>query len=316
MKISVILPVYNVEAYIDRCIESLQKQTLRELEFIFVDDRSEDDSMAAVMAWAEQDERVRIFRNDFNKGAGFSRNRGIEAARGEYISFIDPDDYISQGFYESLYAAAAADGGHDIAKGLRCKVDSAAKELTPPDKKLNDYIRASLKDGSSLYTSFTYEHVAALYNRRIFDDYGVRYGVSRNSEDITFLLHYCYNTNDIVFAESAIYYYVQREGSTIHGDPVKIVNGQIDAMIERIEFLSERGIDDLALKYILDRTNGCILRFQGAIKEGRACKEDFERIASRIAEVVGSVPGAIKASAARPELQKILLGSPESFSIS
>ena len=307
-KITVILPVYNVKPYIGRCIASLQNQTLSGMEFIFVDDCSVDDSMAAVEAWAGEDRRVRILRNESNRGAGYSRNRGIETAQGEYFSFVDSDDYLSPNFYELLYAAATADGGHDIVKGLRCMVDNATGDVEPPDKKLNDCIRASLRDNRPLYTAFTYEHPCALYHQRLFKDTGVRYGASRNSEDITFLLRCCYQTNDIVFEESAIYYYVQREGSIVHGDPVKIATGQIDAMVERIEFLKKRGIDDDALQYILERTNGCIIRFQGAMRKGQARREDFDCIAARIREIVGAVPGALEASGALPKLQEVLLG--------
>lgn len=81
VKVSAILPVYNVEQYIGRCIESLKAQTLAGLEFIFVDDCSTDGSMEKVEAWAAEDERVRILRNGENLGAGPSANRGIEWAR-------------------------------------------------------------------------------------------------------------------------------------------------------------------------------------------------------------------------------------------
>lgn len=77
IKVSVVLPVYNVADYIGRCIESSQAQTLSELEFIFVDDCCMDDSMRVAEAWAGQDERVRILCNDKNLGAGASRNHGI-----------------------------------------------------------------------------------------------------------------------------------------------------------------------------------------------------------------------------------------------
>ena len=97
-KVSVILPVYNVAPYLGRCIESLQAQTLADLEFIFVDDCSTDGSMESVEAWAEKDSRVRILRNEKNIGPGPSRNRGIEEARGEHLSFVDPDDYIAPDF--------------------------------------------------------------------------------------------------------------------------------------------------------------------------------------------------------------------------
>ena len=306
-KITVILPVYNTKPYIGRCIESLQKQTFRELEFIFVDDCSTDGSMDIVEAFAGQDERVRILRNESNMGAGYSRNRGIEAAQGDYISFIDSDDYLAPDFYELLYAAATEGGGHDIVKCLRRLVNPDG-ELEPPSRKLNDCIRTALKDGRPLYTAFTYEHICALYHHTLFNDPSVRYGTTRNSEDITFLLRCCYQTNDLVFEESAIYYYVQRPGSIVHGDAFKIANGQMNAMIERIEFLSERGLDAAALQYILERTNGCILRLRGAMKKGQARQEDFDRIAARIREIVGPIPGALDASIDMPALHRILQG--------
>ena len=88
IKISVIIPVYNAEPWIGECIESLKRQQQDGLEFIFVDDCFTDNSMRLVEEWAAEDERVRILRNKENSGTGPSRNAGIEAARGDYLSFI------------------------------------------------------------------------------------------------------------------------------------------------------------------------------------------------------------------------------------
>ena len=98
ISVSVILPVYNVGPWIGKCIESLKKQTLQNLEFVFVDDLGSDDSMKQVEVWAAEDNRVRIIRNQKNIGSGRSRNRGIEEARGEYLSFVDPDDRVADDF--------------------------------------------------------------------------------------------------------------------------------------------------------------------------------------------------------------------------
>ena len=97
--VSVIVPVWNPGPGISRCIESLQNQTLNEIEMIFVDDCGTDDSMDKVRAAAAEDTRIRIIVNEENIGAGPSRNKGIEAARGEYLSFVDPDDYVSPLFW-------------------------------------------------------------------------------------------------------------------------------------------------------------------------------------------------------------------------
>ena len=104
--VTVVIPVWNVGPYIGRCIESLKAQTHSSLEFIFVDDCGTDDSMAQVEAFATQDARVVILRNASNAGTGVSRNRGIEHAQGNYLSFVDPDDSLAPDFYELLLKKA------------------------------------------------------------------------------------------------------------------------------------------------------------------------------------------------------------------
>ena len=196
-RISVIIPVYNVEPYIGRCVESLQAQTFKDLEFVFVDDCSPDGSMAAVEAWAAEDPRVRVIRNERNLGEGPSRNRGIEAARGDYLASADPDDYVSPDFYELLYAAAASGGGHDIAKGTCRKVSASGAAAAPPSR-LNDAIERDLSKGHPLFSAFRYEHCSAIYRRGLFADGGVRYGASGNGADTTFLFRCCRRTSDLV----------------------------------------------------------------------------------------------------------------------
>ena len=245
-KVSVILPVYNVGPYIDRCIESLRAQTIRDLEFIFVDDCSTDNSVEAVEAWAGQDERVRIIHNEKNLGSGPSRNRGIEAACGDYLSFIDPDDYVPPDFYELLYAAAAADGGHDIAKGRCCFVDEASGEVGPADNTQNDRVRKGLLVRKPLYRLLTYEHWTCLWKRTLFENPRVRYGQSATSQDTTFQLTACYQTNDIAFADGALYYYVQRSDSATHISLTRRTFGELDSLDEKLTFLLEAGFDNHA----------------------------------------------------------------------
>ena len=118
--VSIVIPIYNAGVYIVRCIESLKAQSMKELEFIFVDDCSEDESMEPVNEWASADPRVKVVRNEQNLGEGGSRNRGIEAAQGIYINTIDPDDWVAPDYYELLYTKAEQTGA-DIVKGTRIK---------------------------------------------------------------------------------------------------------------------------------------------------------------------------------------------------
>lgn len=101
-KVSVILPVYNTEKYLDKCLISIKKQTLKSIEFIVIDDGSTDKSYEIIQKYAKNDKRFRIFHQK-NKGVGKTRNFGIKKAKGKYIGFIDSDDYVSSNYFEELY---------------------------------------------------------------------------------------------------------------------------------------------------------------------------------------------------------------------
>ena len=101
-KISVILPCYNVAPWVDRCLFSVTNQSLTDMEIICIDDKSTDNTLEILKLCAKNDLRIRILENDENMGVGYSRNRGIDAAQGEFVGFVDPDDWIDSDFYEKL----------------------------------------------------------------------------------------------------------------------------------------------------------------------------------------------------------------------
>ena len=103
IKISVIVPVYNVMAYLTRCVDSIRKQTYRNLEILLVDDGSTDNSGALCEKFALEDKRIRVFHKE-NGGSSSARNLGIEKATGDFIGFVDSDDYIEPEMYERLLA--------------------------------------------------------------------------------------------------------------------------------------------------------------------------------------------------------------------
>lgn len=105
-KVSVIVPIYKVEPYLERCVESIQEQTLTEIEIILVDDGSPDRCPILCDEYAKKDPRIRVIHKQ-NEGLGLARDSGMDAATGEYVGFIDSDDYIAKDFFEKLYNAAA-----------------------------------------------------------------------------------------------------------------------------------------------------------------------------------------------------------------
>ena len=105
-KLSVIVPVYNVEKLLERCLDSILSQTLSDIEVICVDDCSPDNSIGILHRYQQKDSRVKVYRHAENKRQGGARNTALEVATGEYIGFIDSDDYIDPDFYQKLYDAA------------------------------------------------------------------------------------------------------------------------------------------------------------------------------------------------------------------
>ena len=108
-QISVIVPVYKVEAYLDRCVQSILCQTYTDFELILVDDGSPDNCGAMCDAWAEKDSRIKVIHKE-NGGLSDARNAGIDIARGQYLSFVDSDDYIHPRMLEALYGAVRDHG--------------------------------------------------------------------------------------------------------------------------------------------------------------------------------------------------------------
>ena len=104
-KISAILPVYNVEQYIKDCLDSIINQTMDDIEIICVNDGSLDNSLQVLEKYAQKDARIKIISQE-NQGQGIARNNGLKIANGEYITFIDPDDWVDVDMFEKMYKSA------------------------------------------------------------------------------------------------------------------------------------------------------------------------------------------------------------------
>ncbi len=116
-KVSIIVPVYKTEKYLDRCIKSLKDQTLKDIEIILVDDGSPDSCPMLCDNAAKEDERIRVVHKE-NQGLGMARNSGIDAASGKYIGFVDSDDYVTENMFEELYLAAEKYGAQLVISGI------------------------------------------------------------------------------------------------------------------------------------------------------------------------------------------------------
>ena len=121
IKVSIILPIYNVEKYLDRCVDSLLNQTLKDIEIIMVDDGSPDNCPQMCDEYAKKDRRVKVVHKK-NGGLGFARNSGLDIANGEYVAFVDSDDYVGLDMYKTLYDRAEVDKCDAVFCGFRTEV--------------------------------------------------------------------------------------------------------------------------------------------------------------------------------------------------
>lgn len=288
--VSVIIPVYHVEKYIGRCIETLREQKQEGLEFIFVDDCSDDRSMEIVRAFAAEDARVRMIFNPQNMGPGKTRNAGIEAARGEYLSFVDPDDWIAPDFYALLYRKAR-ETGCDIAKSKTVAIDERTGDPVPWWSTLNGSIEKMLRHGSPFYLTPFFDHFSAIYKRELFADGTVRYGSTRNGEDTTFLLRVCCKTDSIQFENRAVYYYREnRSGSLMGVLSSRRLQTELDSLREKISFLCTQELDDYCYVYFLRRIQQCVNHYCSAAEKAPELLAHEQEYAARLLEIVRTIP--------------------------
>lgn len=289
-KISIIVPVYNPGNGFARCLKSLQEQKVTDIEIILIDDCSTDGSMELGRNAALKDKRIRILVNEENRGAGFSRNRGIEEASGEYLAFVDPDDYIAADFLELLYNKAT-ESHPDIVKGEVNQVSISGKVNDGSNEKsLNQKIREGLQKGIPLYRLFSYNHWTAIYNRLFLLRTGARYGLTRNSQDTAFLLRTCYFTNFIDFADSAKYYYVARADSRVRDYRKERLQQELLAYKDLVSFFQDHEMDENFYPYIIGKTE-YLLRIQAWVYQYYS-KSDGEWFLNEIQHETESLPFA------------------------
>jgi glycosyltransferase EpsH len=236
--VSVIVPVYNTEFDISHCVESLRSQTLADIELLFVDDCGTDGSFAAVEHYAQYDQRIRCIRNPTNMGPGAARNRGIEAARGAYLAFVDADDFVEPDFLQLLYAKTR-DGRVDIVKGSCATLEPNADLREAVELgALNASIAKGIREGIPLYCLFASQHVTALYRRQMVMRSGARYGAKSNGEDTTFLLKACHAARTFELEPSARYYYLQNESSQVHSISERRLENQLVSLSEKVDYVA------------------------------------------------------------------------------
>ncbi len=248
--ISIIVPVYNVEKYLQECLDSVLAQTYKNLEIILIDDGSTDNCPQICDDYAAKDKRIKVIHQK-NQGVSAARNAGLKMAKGEYIGFVDSDDYIKPDMYEYLYQLISKDNA-DMAMCNMCQTDTF-RSSDPIEK---DYLFISAKD------IFNYSDwmlpVNKLYKSSIFYNIRFQEGLS-HGEDAYAIFKIIQKISFISLGKEAKYYYRQNNSSACHKFKPSHLK-ELQFMAEWIEYAKENNLKAFYTRE-LQRRNSHIARW-------------------------------------------------------
>lgn len=202
-KVSVIVPVYNVEEYIDKCLNTLVHQTLEDIEFIVVNDGATDNSKNIILNYKEKYPNKIVYVEKENGGLSDARNYGMPYAKGEYIAFLDSDDYVELNIYEKLYNRAIETDADMVECDFYWEY---------PDKKVHDQ-NANYKSESDMYANARVVAWNKLYKRDILLNSGILFPKGLRYEDLEFFYKILPQLKKIELINEPLIHYVQRDNS-------------------------------------------------------------------------------------------------------
>ena len=237
--ISIIVPIYNAEKYLNKCIDSLVNQTKKELEFILVNDGSTDSSEDIIKSY--KDKRIKYFKNK-NQGIGKTRNFGIDKATGKYLMFLDSDDYLDINACEKLYNKAIKEKS-DLVVFDFYRVEETLKEVT-----INNFKSSSLKENPNLLLDINLGPCNKLIKRELIDKSNTRFNEELKYEDTPFVTEIIKNANKISKLNEYLHYYVIHSNSetTVRDERVFDIIKIID--IIRNQYTNEKYMEDIVNK--------------------------------------------------------------------
>ncbi len=235
--ISVIIPIYNIKDYIDRCLNSVINQSYTNLEIIAVDDGSTDESGDITEEFARRDSRIKVIHRE-NGGLSEARNAGINVATGEYIFFVDGDDWIDRHTLETLARIAAVHDADVVACGIRKVWEDGTEEVWTSEA-------PGIWDGKeSIVQMMRYVNVCSvawnkLYRADLWKGLSFPEGCLHEDEFTTYKV--LYKCKKVVYLPDAFYNYFQRDTGIMGEDVAMRGDDQLGALRERMSFFKDRG---------------------------------------------------------------------------
>lgn len=245
--ISIIVPVYNVEKYLSRCIESIINQSYYNLELILIDDGSKDNCADICDEYAKNEKRIIVVHKN-NEGVAAARNNGLSLSRGEYITFVDSDDYLSLDAIEVLYNRIVSDKS-DLVIGKHIDIydngntnDSFCSWMEDEILLQQDFLKAM---GNKKY--YPVANCMKLYKRKLFN--GITYPDLECGEDVWVFPQIIDKCEKISVVNKTLYYYYQRTNSIVHQKSEKAKMDDLRAVLNLSKYFLNKNIIKSAKKW-------------------------------------------------------------------
>lgn len=209
--ISIIVPVYNVAPYLEKCLLNILNQTFTDFEVILIDDGSTDNSGEICSSFAKRDKRIIVYHTP-NKGVSSARNLGLDKAKGELIAFIDSDDYIGENYLKNLYEAFIENNSDLVIGGEIKYLNDVFTPFHFPDK---TFSQNCFSEMFSIYKIHKHSSPwGKLFKMSIIKDHSLHFNVAVHlGEDVIFVMEYLSYCHTVTLIESSEYYYLQRNNS-------------------------------------------------------------------------------------------------------
>lgn len=277
--ISIIVPIYNTEIYLLRCLDSLCRQSLQEIEILLIDDASTDQCGVICESYAHKDSRIRVFHQKENKGLSAARNLGIDNAVGDWLMFVDSDDHVHPDFCKIPYECAMKQDADLVIFGFKQQISSEAGK---PQFKIVTVPTGSVTRDEAIEMSFTSFGAVAwnkLYHKTLFIN--IRYPEGCLYEDTSTTYKLFWNAKHVYCTETVLYYYNLLRPGSITASPKTKKNLQqaFSVSLQHCNDLAQWGYIseklqqqyiDIAFNYCIwakpDSTDDCYLKAAGILK--------------------------------------------------
>lgn len=292
MKLSIVVPIYNAEEYLEECIESIINQTFHDFELILVNDGSKDNSLLIAKKWANKDIRIKIIDKE-NEGVSSARNQGIKIAQGEYIGFVDSDDYINAYMYEKLIKSIE-DTNSDIAI---CKRVIPGREKNYGHEYPNGTLFSFANNKESWKKKFYQGDTETFVTNKLFRTeflrkIGVRFKRYSLFEDRLYLMELYLGNPRLIYVNEELYYYRPVEGSSVqryYAQRFLIIKEIYKCELELNRKFENNEYLQVIDKSLAESISNCIIQEKQVLKKkdrtilySIRCSEEFQNIYKKI----------------------------------